>query len=108
MSKEQLSIYLKKPLQELVTPQAKQYALTLLFKEMLPYTPYVTGNMATNVNITENGIEYIAEYAHRQYTGDDFNFTKDQHPLAQARWGQVAIDLHGDRIAKQIKDYILR
>lgn len=54
----------------------------------------------------ENVIRFRAPYAQRQYYGEDFNFTKDVHQLAQAQWAQVAADLHGEEIISQLINYV--
>ena len=56
----------------------------------------------------DNVIHFRAPYASRQNEGDNFNFTKDLHPLAQAHWEQVAADLHGEQIIDEIKAFIKR
>ncbi len=55
-----------------------------------------------------NVIHFKAPYANRQYEGADFNFTRDLHSSAQAYWAQVAADLHGDQIIKELKQFIQR
>lgn len=39
-------------------------------------------------------------------SGRPLNYNKEQHPLATANWGQVAMDLHGDSIRRVITNYL--
>ena len=55
-----------------------------------PYTPFDTGNLMEDVEITPEHILYRSPYAHRQYDGDNFDFSKEKHPLASARWDKAA------------------
>lgn len=126
------SFYLEKPLQELVTPDAKTFLLVEWYKYMFPYIPFNTGLMASLMDVPEdtkniklspeqamllgikaiendprNVIHFKAPYASVQNNGDNFNFTKDLHQLAQAHWEQVAADLRGEQIINATKKYIL-
>jgi len=99
--------YLDDKLKKAVSPEAKIFLLTSWYRAMYPYIPFVTGMLADNVEIKEDGIYFNQVYAGRQYFGDGFNFTKDQHPLAQARWGDVAWELDGEKIMNDFKQYII-
>ena len=133
--KKQIKFYLDEELQKCMTPEAKNFLLCTWYRYMFQYIPFRTGLMASlmtlpddetskqirlspneammlgleNIkNNPENVIHFKAPYANRQYEGTDFNFTKDLHPLAQAHWAQVAADLHGEQIIKELKAYIER
>ena len=134
-SNKEVSFYMEKELQRYMTPEAKNFFLCSWYRYMFPYIPFKTGLMASLSDIPENntdenfrlspdvamlmGLEAIendlqnvihfrAPYANRQYEGTDFNFTRDLHPLAQSHWAQVAADLHGEQIIKELKDYVER
>lgn len=55
---------------------------------------------------SRNIIHFRAPYASIQYEGENFNFTRDLHQLAQAHWAQVADDLHGEEIIKEYVKYV--
>lgn len=101
-----VSAALSKELKRCLDTRTRTFANLTFYRYMIPYTPFVTGAMATTVNIQADGIHFEVPYAHRLYEGDDFKFSKELHPLAQARWGEVAANLHGDAISREIKFYI--
>lgn len=134
-SQKNVSFYLEKELQNYITPEAKNFFLCTWYRYMFPYIPFKTGLLASLMDLPEgsaqenislspdiamligletiendprNVIHFKAPYANRQYEGEDFNFTKDLHPLSQAHWAQVAADLHGEQIMKELKLYIER
>ena len=120
---------MEKELKKYITPEAKNFLLCTWYRYMFPYIPFDTGVLAStmamgNENISpqiametaleaiqnnaDNVIHFKAPYASRQYEGVGFNFRTDQHPLAQAQWGKVAADLHGEQIVKELKYFIQR
>lgn len=124
---------MEKELQKYMTPEAKNFFLCTWYRYMFPYIPFRSGVMASLMDISEstkglqlspdealqiglatiqadpeNVIRFKAPYAARQYYGEDFNFTRDLHPLAQARWAEVATDLHGEQIVKEFAGYVKR
>ena len=132
-NKKSVSFYMEKELQKCMTPQAKRFFLTTWYRYMFPYIPFRTGLLASLMDIPEdvqgiqispdeamlmgiqdietnpdNVIHFRAPYATRQNEGDNFNFTRDLHPLAQAHWEQVAADLHGEQIVNEYKAYVKR
>lgn len=134
MPKEKkVSFYLEEELQKYISPEAKNFFLCTWYRYMFQYIPFRTGLLASLAepiqgaeelkispdvammsgldaiqNDPRNVIHFKAPYANRQYEGTDFNFTHDLHPLAQARWAQVAADLHGEQIINELKAYIER
>ena len=133
MSHKNVSFYMEQELQKYMTPAAKNFFLCTWYRYMFPYIPFRTGLMASlidipedtkNFNISpdtalqmglaaikadpENVIRFKAPYAERQYNGENFNFARDLHPLAQARWAQVAAELHGEQIVKEYAGYVKR
>lgn len=132
-NKKDVSFFMEKELRKYMTPEAKNFFLCTWYRYMFPYIPFKTGLMASLMDLPENaktlnlpperamliGIENIqgdprnvihfrAPYANRQYEGTDFNFTRDLHPLSQAYWAQVAVDLHGEQIVKEYAAFVKR
>ena len=134
-NEKNVSFYLEKELQRYITPEAKNFFLCTWYRYMFPYIPFRSGVMASlmeysdnkemkNISLSpdvallmaldeiqnnpENVIHFKAPYSNRQYEGDNFNFTRDLHPLAQAHWAQVSADLHGEQIIKELKGFIER
>lgn len=128
MKKNSVSFYLEEPLRKIMTPEAKEFLLSEWYRMMFPYIPFVTGMLASTTDMTgkefspaeamqigldgikqtKTYIHFKAPYASNQYDGLNFNFTKDLHPLAQAQWAQIAADLHGEQIMKNVKTFILK
>jgi hypothetical protein len=71
-----------------------------------PYVPMDTGMLSTDVTCEPFKIIYNVPYAHRIYTGDDFDFKKEKHPLACARWDEPAKKAKGNAVAKEIQEYL--
>lgn len=131
MSHKSVSVYLNRELQKYITPESKNYLLCTWYRYMFQYIPFKTGLMASLMDMPENKkdikvspdealqnalakiqsepenvIRFKAPYAHRQYCGENFNFTKELHPLSTAGWAQVAADLHGEQIVKEFAGYV--
>lgn len=133
MANKSVSFYMNEELQKYMTPDAKNFFLCTWYRFMFPYIPFRSGVMASlmdmpegaeNIQLSpdealqmglaaikadpENVIRFKAPYATRQYYGEDFNFTRDLHTLAQAHWAEVAADLHGEQIVKEYAGYVKR
>lgn len=132
MAIKNFKLYMDEELKKFVTPEAKNELLCIWYRYMFGYIPFRSGLMASLIDIPddtkdfkispeaalglalqaieadpENVIRFKAPYAQRQYYGDDFNFTKDLHPKAQARFAQVALELHREQILREFTGYIL-
>ena len=58
-----------------------------------PYLPFLTGDLQRSTMSTvigEGNIVYDVPYARKLYYGDQFNFNKQNHPLATAYWFEYA------------------
>lgn len=75
-------------------------------RQMDPYVPYLDGPLSENYVVTTEYVEYQMPYAHRQFNGDNFDFTRDYHPLATAHWDQAMMNARKDRLTKAVEDYI--
>ena len=70
-----------------------------------PYVPYITGNLASDITINENGITYNADYAEKVYDSPNMhNLT--YHPLASSRWDEVAFENHRDELEAKAKSLV--
>lgn len=133
MPNKSVSFYMEKELQKYMTPEAKKFFLSTWYRYMFQYIPFRSGVMASLMDFPENAkdiqlspdealqmglaaiqadpenvIRFKAPYAARQYYGKNFNFTRDLQSLAQARWAEVAADLHGEQIVKEFAREIKR
>lgn len=92
--------------EELFNSNVRLYANNSLYKYCDEYVPFDTGTLSRDVIVTEEYVEYQQPYAHRIYNGIDFNFKKDKHPLATARWCDVSMEINKDKLARDINNYI--
>lgn len=104
-------------------PQIVEDALggedTLLYAAMTwhrLYSPFVPMRQGWLDDMAEYGYEgdhgtitHVSPYAHRQYHGEGFNFSKERHPLASAHWDDAAIAAgKGEDLAHDVEAYIKR
>ena len=74
-----------------------------------PYVPYDTGYLSRDsVEISAEGVTYTADYAWKQYYGEDFKHKTEVHPLATAFWDKVAMETHFEEFAEDVKNIIIR
>ena len=71
-----------------------------------PYVPMRDGFLSQNYVTEPFKITYNQPYAKRNYYGDDFNFSKEQHPLATSHWEQPAYAAKKDQVAKEITEFV--
>lgn len=73
-----------------------------------PYVPYDTGYLSQDsVEIESDGVVYTADYAWRQYYGEDFKHKTEVHPLATARWDEVAMQTQSDVVQAMVRDVLV-
>lgn len=87
---------------------AKLYANTRLRAYCDPYVAFDTGNLSSNVTVTDEAVIYESPYAIYPYKGKNMNFTKDHHPLATAEWNKAMAVAKGQQLADDIQKYIER
>ena len=125
-----VSAYLDDKLRDMLDEDTMQLANSSLYEASIPYTPKETGTLAESVYIQADGIHYKMPYANYLHEGKlmvdpntgspiarkhakkvltdtDLNISREKNPYATAHWGEMTADLHGDDIAKIVKDYIL-
>lgn len=114
-----LNVKWNKPLNIVVRDDAKINVRTMQFAAMdwhrlyNDFVPMRTGLLAQNVSYkatdTRGEIIHRAPYAHYQYNGDGFNFSCNAHPMASARWDQVAKGAgRAKKLANDIQRFIKR
>lgn len=72
------------------------------------FVPYASGMLSKNYIVTTKYIEYQQPYARKQYKGKDFNFSKDQHPLATAYWDRAMMKSRKDRLVRAVQKHLER
>lgn len=91
-----------------LTGETKLFAANEAFRLMTPYVPMDTGMLSQTVDIQPGEVHYKVPYAHKQYTGDNFHFSREKHPLATARWDEAMMAARGKDLAKAVEAYIKR
>ena len=71
-----------------------------------PYVPYNTGRLCNDVTIKPYIIQYNAPYAGKVYNDLKMNFRKDKHPLATARWSEVATPAVKDYFIMEMQNFV--
>ena len=130
MSKTTISVYMQKSLQRLMSPEAKRVGLNAWYRYMYKFIPFGSGLLADDISIDENGIHFYSPQARYLYygilmvspttgsswakagetkvkTSTALQYSAEQHPNACAEWGKVAMDLYGDAIMNELKQYLL-
>lgn len=76
---------------------------------MNPFVPMDTGALSQTVETkatNESGVvHYIVPYAHRQYNGTSFNFSKEKHALATHHWDKAMLIAKGSQLVRTIEKY---
>ena len=70
-----------------------------------PYVPFRTGTLENQVLITPGEITHTAPYAAKCYSGN-FNFRKDKHPHATAKWDEAAMPTQLPKLTKTLQAYV--
>lgn len=84
-----------------IATKEKRIAINKMIEQQIaPYVPKRLGGLVDNTIVDETGILYTSPYAKRQYEGKDFNFSKEEHPLATAYWDKAAMASKGEEIRK--------
>lgn len=99
---------LKEQMENILDAKTMTEIQTLFAKTIDPWVPFLEGPLSQTLNITPEYIEYLMPYARRQYYGEEFNHTKDYHPLATAKWDQVAMQTELDSFMQQVREIITR
>ena len=85
-----------------------QYAAESWRKLIEPYVPYRTGRLCNDVTVKPFKIEYNAPYSGDVYNNVNMNFNKEKHPLATAKWDEVAAPAVKDWFVQDLQSFIDR
>ena len=93
-----------------ITDDVKLFASEAMFRLMTDFVPMDEGALAGTVDRSVNGVHYKVPYARRQYNGINFHFNHDpnKHPLATAKWDKAMLASRGDKLTREIQNYINR
>ena len=74
--------------------RAQKWLDNEVLKDCQPYVPMRSGNLmnsgVTGTTLGEGEVVYDAPYSRRMYYGVNFNFSKEKHPQACAKWFEKA------------------
>lgn len=100
---------LQKKLTKLTQDDQTMLEIHNLFAKMCdPYVPFLEGPLSQTIEVTPECVRYTQPYAHYQYTGEGFNFTKDYHPLASAYWDRAMMADHAEEFEELVKQILIR
>ena len=94
--------------------EALRFLATTWHRMYDKFVPMRTGNLAHDsvsydVRDDEALIRHMAPYAGKMYYGDTYKFSRDKHPLASARWHEVAKSAgQADNLAREYQAYLKR
>lgn len=76
---------------------------------MNPFVPMDTGALSQTVETkatNESGVvHYTVPYAHKQYNGTSFNFSKEKHPLATHHWDKAMLIAKKSQLVNTVEKY---
>lgn len=76
---------------------------------MNPFVPMDTGALSQTVETKADSkrgiVHYTVPYAHRQYNGTSFNFSKEKHPLATHHWDKAMLTAKKTQLIKTLEKY---
>ena len=106
LDKNVFSDAIREKLNEVNNPTTMLALHNILAKRCDPYVPFLEGPLSQTTVVSSKGVTYVQPYARYQYYGEDFNFTRDKHPLASAKWDEAMMRDHGDEFNQEVKDTI--
>ena len=96
----------KKIANKVITKEIRIFANEDFHRLYEDFVPMRKGALYTNIDIDETGIYHKVPYAKKMYNGEDFNFSKDEHPKATAKLDKVAFRSQGEILKRDIEAYI--
>lgn len=112
-----VNINVDRAVNRIINDDVKLFANTTWWRLYQEFVPMRNGDLygdaaitgkSDDVEITPEYIHHKVPYARRMYYGEDFNFSKDKHSKATAYWDKVAFNSQGDKLIKDIENYIKR
>ena len=104
--KVEINVDGKKIANEIITKEVRIFANEDFWRLYEDFVPMREGNLYNDTYIDETGIVHKAPYAKKMYNGEKFNFSKDKHNKATAKWDKVAYISQGDKLKINIEKFI--
>ena len=100
---------LQAKLQSLIDDEGVKTEVNQEFARLInPYVPMDTGKLSQDISVDANGVTYHAEYAAKNYYGDEIRHRTDKHPLATAHWDEVAMQTEMDTLTAKAREILVR
>lgn len=93
---------------KVINKDVKLFANQTWYRLYQEFVPMKNGGLYDDTEVTDEYIWHKKPYAKRIYNGKDFNFSKDEHRFATAEWDKVSFKSQGDKLKKDIENYIKR
>lgn len=103
---ESIQLDIDKHLNEIEGENLGMYAASTWHRLYEPFVPYDEGILAHDVTLDPWQITHNQVYAHYQYEGTNFNFKKQPHPQASAKWDQAARPTQESKFIADLQKYI--
>ena len=104
----EINIDVKRHISKVRSNQFWLFAAQQWYRLYQKYVPMDTGTLANQVIITPGQIEHTAPYARYIYDGKRFNFRKDPHPLASAKWDKAGEPTQKPKLVRTLQAYVDR
>lgn len=91
-----------------IDKDVKKFANQTWYRLYQEFVPMQEGNLYDDTEVTDEYIWHKAPYANKMYRGKDFDFSKKEHRFATSEWDKVAFKSQGDKLKKDIENYIKR
>lgn len=85
-----------------------QFMAQTCARYMDKFVPMDTGMLAQTFTTKPFEVVYEKPYARKLFFGEGFNFSKEKHPLATARWDKACSSANGQAIASELIEFIKR
>jgi len=98
---------------EILNRKGVNKSLALFFAEtaadyMKPYVPMDKGTLSntytTNATDTTGTVTYTQPYANKMFY-NNYNFSKEKHPLATSRWDKAMLVSSKEKLTKAVSEY---
>lgn len=108
--KVKINVDLQKAGESKITDDVRLFAVKTAKDLMTDFVPMEEGILSTTVDVSVDGVHYKVPYARYPYNGINFNFNHDpnKHPLATAEWDKAMLASRGDKLTRDIQNYINR
>ena len=76
------------------------------FAEVIdPWTPFLSGELHSNLSIDSSGVTYNVDYSAKKYYGTVY--CKEYHPLATSHWDEVAMQTEMPVLEEKVKRILI-